>query len=107
MKYPIQDVSDADIAFPANVKKLMPPYNPELFEYKLPKKWRQLFTDWFYHGLEDLKFTPKEGVNEKLAIRHLKCIVGSFEPKHEHKVQAFVLLAEDWFDDVTYSLVKK
>ena len=100
---PIQDVTDADVAFPARVAHLMPAYADIPKEFKVDStKWNQLVTDWFFSGLTNLALTPKDGVDKTKALRHLKCILGSFEPKHEHKEAAVAYLLSEWFSDATW-----
>jgi len=42
--------------------------------------------------------TPKDGVDVKKAMRALKAALGSFEPKHEHKMAAVGYMLSQWFD---------
>ena len=42
----------------------------------------------------DVKADPVEGIDANMAFRHLGCINGSFEPKHEHKMAAAVCCAD-------------
>ena len=94
-----QEVSNADIVFPAGVRHLMPPLGGE----PGPSKKAINFVDiWFYIGVPGLKFSTKPGIDPKMAIRHMKCIMGSFQPKHEHKVEAVARLADMWFDEYTW-----
>jgi hypothetical protein len=52
---------------------------------------------WFYDGLEENELpAAKNGINQKEALRHLHTILGSFEPKHEHKCEAVTYLASLW-----------
>lgn len=101
---PIQDVTDIDVAFPASVSHLMPAYAdiPKPFKDG-STKWNQLATDWFFCGIKNLELTPKDGVDPTKALRHLKCIMGSFEPQHEHKEAAVAYLLSEWFTDVTWN----
>ncbi len=100
-----QVVSDIDIAFPASVSKLMVPYEdiPEDFrrERGEARKWVQLQQRWFFQGLpKETEFEPAEGIDAKVALRHLKAIMGSYEPKHEHKEACVAYLMSQWFSDV-------
>jgi len=104
----IQDVSDLEMAFPANVKHLMPPMEAIPREFQNGHTvWNRLMTDWFCVGLKDLKLTPKEGVDTQRALRHLKAIIGSFEPSHEHKEAAVAYLLSQWFTDATWKRAKQ
>lgn len=98
-----QKVDDLTLVFPADVRTLMPKHKDIPDAYPGMAKWIKFQQDWFYGGLEDVKFTPKEGINPKDAWRHLKAIQGSFQPKHEHKEAAIAYLASLWFEDVKYT----
>ena len=95
--FSIQDVSDIDIAFPAHVKHLMPEYETARAR-RVDPKWERLACDWFFTGLKELRLKPREGVDEQRALRHIRAIMGSFEPKHEHKMASIAFLLEEWFE---------
>ena len=108
-----QIIDDVTFAFPASVSHLMPSKDEEGYEiYR--KNWAnnnswgfKLFDDWFYNGLkEGAKFYPKEGIDSKQAIRHIRTIMASFEPSHEDKIAACAFLIEYWFDKVEYESKK-
>lgn len=87
-------VSDIEVAFPAKVRHLFPKNmgdNPS-------DEAEKFQMDWFFSGLVSEDLTPKDGINKTEAFRHLKCIQGSFEPKHEEKVRAVALLVDEWFE---------
>jgi hypothetical protein len=97
-------VADADVAYPTRVAEMMPKYEeiPAEFRTHRSNKWVQMQQDWFFRGLTNAKWTPKPGIDQRAALRHLAVIQGSWEPKHEHKEAAVAYLASLWFDDVTY-----
>src|SRR5258707_7634560 len=99
-----QEIDEITMAFPANVMHLMPPYD-DIPEYD--SKWEKLVSDWFFAGVRDLKLTPKEGIDQTKAFRHIKAILGSFEPKHEHKEAACAYLLSLWFDDAQWETGKR
>lgn len=111
MKEPImtpQEVSDVDIAFPAHVSHLMPKYAEIPEQYKRGGSWgNKLFSDMFFNGVKGLELTPKKDIDPKKAIRHIKCILGSFEPKHEHKEAAIAMLLEEWFESAKWEPIKE
>jgi hypothetical protein len=86
-----------EVAFPANVVgRLLPRWED------LPKEFRQDSTDychfvsrWFSVG-SSFKPKVKEGLDEQDVWRHLKACMGSFEPKHEHKVAGVAYLMSLW-----------
>ena len=112
-RFPIRDVSDVDLAFPASVKGFLPPYED------LPKDakgfrpageyaaWGRFVSDWFYRGLGSLELKPREGVDEAKALRHIKYVMGSWEPKHEHKMAGVVWLLHEWFESVERTVAKR
>lgn len=103
----IPEVSDLEIAFPADVMKFMPAMKDIPEEYPNAEKWDKLFSTWFYFGIKNATFTPKAGVDQVKALRAIKAIMGSFQPKHEHKTAAVAYLMSEWFDDVKYEAAKK
>lgn len=101
-----REVSDLEIAFPAHVMRLMPPYDEELEAWgdtPAAARWVQFQRDWFFRGFKPgATFTCQEGVDRVAALRQLKAIQGSYEPKHEHKELAVAYLASLFFSDVQY-----
>ena len=96
------DVNDLDMTF-GHIKGLMP--TREQMREQPP--WaRDLFAAWFYSGLESLKLTPKEGIDKAKAIRHIRTIMGSFEPKHEDKEAAVAYLLGEWFEPAEWKAKK-
>lgn len=107
MAIPIQEISDLDVVFPGNVAALMPKWEeiPEEFR-RGHGRWDDVVNDWFFHGLKNSQWTPKPGVDTNKALRHIKAILASFEPKHEHKTAAVAYLLSEWFENVTYEKAK-
>jgi len=97
-KYVVNDkLTRLDLAFPANVRHLMP--DPRT----LPERSRfdSLVSRWFFSGLPTgTDFKPRPGIDAGKALAHVKCILGSFEPKHEHKEAAVAFLLDHWFEDI-------
>jgi len=87
-----------------DMDKLMVPMAEIPAEFKnfnRPTKWNELQSTWFYSGLpKGTDFIAKEGIDGAVALRHLRTIQGSFEPKHEHKEACVAYLMSLWFDDV-------
>jgi len=86
------EVSDVDVAFPSQVRHLLPPGG----EAPTPKG-SQAAATWFYSGAEGLDLRAKEGINARRALRHISCILGSYELKHEVKMHAVAVLLDMWF----------
>ena len=96
-----KELTNAEVAF-GRIDGLMPPYKGlEEFDCytRGTKSWgRTLFTDWFYSGIKNLDLKPREGIDKDKALRHIKAIMQSFEPSHEHKVAACSYLFEKWVE---------
>jgi hypothetical protein len=92
-------ISDLDAAFPTNVSRLMPRYEdiPVMFKSS-SNEWAQLASMLFFEGGKGVLLTPRPGINTTTAIRHVRAILASFEPKHEHKEAAVAFLLSKWFE---------
>jgi hypothetical protein len=98
-------VDAVTMAFPASVVgTLLPPNDviPEEFHrnwFNGGDVWTKTVNRWFGEGLSDWQsFKPKDGIEANLAWRHLKACMGSYEPKHEHKVAGVAWLMSRWFE---------
>jgi len=99
MKYQVKDV------ICGNVDELMPAYEEIPREFKEGNtKWNRVFSDWFFRGLKNAKFKPKDGIDTEKALWHIKDIMDSSQPGHLHKEAACAYLMSEWFDDVTYEM---
>jgi hypothetical protein len=107
--YPVKETTGLDTAFgPKNIRDFMPKeadIPKEFYEYN-GTKWNKLFSDWFFTGLSSLELTPKEGVDKRKALAHIKTIMVSFEPQHEDKEAACAFLLSEWFEDATWAAKK-
>lgn len=90
------EVSDALLAFPARVLGLMPAVGEIPKEFKRLNPWSPFFARVFTKGFENISFVMADGVGGNAAYRHLAAILGSYEPKHEHKEAAFTYLCSLW-----------
>lgn len=90
-------VSDVDIAFGGKAMEILPPVSaiPKEF-HNYSNEWNRFVSGWFFGGLKRYP-VPREGVDFGLALRNLACVIGSFEPKHEHKEAGAAYLASLWF----------
>ncbi len=107
--FAIADLTPVEAAFPTRVDHLMPKYEDipkEFRNWNRPHKWNKVVSDWFYCGLKNAQWKPKEGVDTKKALIHIRSVLGSWEPKHEHKEAGVAFLLNEWFDDVTYDKAK-
>src|SRR5688572_22480237 len=64
-------------------------------------------SSWFMSGAEGAEngiklkgvvYTAKEGVNAAKALSAIKAVLGSWSPKHEHKIAACGYMLHEWFD---------
>lgn len=104
--FTLQDIDAATLVFPANVSHLMPAYGkiPDEFKRSSGTKWNDLFSKWFFGGVKGLRFVRKPGVDDataEKALRQIRCVMGSYEPKHEHKEAACAYMLSRFFDDYT------
>jgi hypothetical protein len=105
---PIPTLSEIDVAF-GSVKH-MPKYEdiPESFRRYHGDVHVDAIESWFYHGgtieapdtlkLKSGSFKARTGVDFSGALRAIKAILGSFEPKHEHKIAGCAFLLSEWFE---------
>jgi len=103
-------VDPITVAFPAEALSRMPNWEtiPEEFKDRYSdNKWRRFVADWFFHGIIALKIDLKDGIDKDIAWSHLQSIIGSFEPKHEHKEAAVAYLASLWFNEIKYEIRAK
>lgn len=94
------EVDAVTMAFPAGVRHLMPAQSEIPDEFHHGNNWgNRLFADWFYSGIKSLDgLVPRDGIDKTKALRHIKTVMGSFEPKHEHKESAVAYLFDKWFE---------
>ncbi len=98
-----QEIDDATFIFPAGVTSLMPDMADIPEDINTGRsKWCRVTSDWFFCGLRDVKWTPKKGIDQTKALRHIGAILGSYEPKHEDKEAVVAYLLSQWFEDVSY-----
>jgi len=98
--FKVIEIDDVTMAFPADIMHLMPKYCDIPDEFKNGyTEWNKIFANWFYCGIKMIKVVPKEGIDKAKAIRHITAIMGSYEPKHEHKEAAVSYLLSQWFDE--------
>jgi len=105
--FEIQEVGFAEIAFGSRAMELMPKYDEIPKEYKHGDTlWNKLFNDWFFLGVKNLEIKPKQDVDKNKALKHIKAIMGSFEPPHGHKEAGVAFLMSEWFQDATWEKAK-
>ena len=105
---PVPDLKSSEIVFGCNLG-WVPKYEDIPEDHKRGyssdpkvKKMNSLMNSWFFCGLKSLKLTPKKGVDEEKAKLAIHALMGSYEPKHEHKEAAVTYLLCEWFDDAEF-----
>lgn len=105
----VPDLDPASVVF-GNVKHM--PKMADIPEEFL-KRRNNPFTDavsyWFFGGarfkdgvltVDGKSFRAKDGVDGKKAIVAIQAVLGSFEPKHEHKEAACGFMLSEWFEPI-------
>ena len=100
-----KDVGNLEMAFGGDMGKLLPSMKDIPAEFYMfgTAKECEIISEWFFEGLpKETKFIPKNGIDEKIALRHIIAILKSWEPKHEHKMAACAYLLNLWFEDIRF-----
>lgn len=103
----IPELTGADVVF-GNVKHMPKMADiPEIFHRRNGTQFNDAVSMWFFKGgkrdgrsitIGSKTFTAKEGVDATKALSAIKAVLGSFEPKHEHKMAACAYMLSEWFD---------
>lgn len=95
------EIDRVDMIFGGSAMKILPPMEeiPEEFQNR-NNPWNQWASEWFCQGLSGFPNT-KEGIEEGAALSNLKCVMGSYSPKHEHKIAGVAYLASLWLESTT------
>lgn len=96
------EISAVELAFPADVRRLMPPREeiPEEFKFGRANPWTDLMGVMFFEGANLGFLVPRAGFDKIKALRHIRAVLGSFQPKHEHKSETVAYLMSLWFEDL-------
>lgn len=105
MEVPTMD--RVDVAF-GNIKH-MPKYDalPEQFKDWHRNEHCEAISSWFYRGaksspngieLDGKQYVARPGVEAGKALAAIKAVLGSFAPKHEHKIAACGFMLNEWFE---------
>lgn len=104
---PAENITDVELAFPANGVSRLPAWDRIPKEYQDQNHPRCNTVEvWFGMGLKMNKIVPKKGIDQIKAFRHLKAIMGSYEPKHEHKIAGVAYLIDQWFEKFDVEVAK-
>jgi len=102
------EVTESELTFPTSVERFMPPDLAGLRrDRKVSRSWDKFVGQWFYVGADAKLLIPKPGIDKAVALRHLKYIMHSYEPKHEDKVTAVAYLMGEWFEPLKDDMTKK
>ena len=99
-----EEIDDATLVFPASVSHLMPTWADIPAEFKDmhgTNPWTKIAMAWFFSGLNPkVEFHANPGYDPQKAYRHLAAIMGSWEPKQEHKLASVAYLMSIWFKKI-------
>lgn len=99
------ELSGLELAFgpKGGIKTLLPPMSEIPVEFQRSRNaWNDVVSRWFFGGLKKSEvdsWKAKEGVDKDKALKHVKCALMSFEPKHEHKKAGCAYLLNLWFEN--------
>ena len=93
-----KEVDDITLAFPARVVgTYLPPISEIPDEFVRGKsEWCKIVSNLFFKGGSLPSVKP--GIDAAKAKRHLMTVLGSFEPKHEHKEAGAAWLMSMWYE---------
>lgn len=96
-----QEVTDLEVAFPAHALEKMPAEKDIPDDYPYRRDWARFVQLWFFRGWpaaeEHFWIYKHPEIDGEKAMRHIRMILGSYEPKHEHKEAAAAWLMSRWF----------
>lgn len=97
------EITDAQLAFPANVIGTLLPVKDEIpKEFFGSTPYGTLAHELFYRGfVEKSDLQLREGLYPEKVHRHISACLGSYEPKHEHKMAGVAYLLSLWFEPIT------
>ena len=99
-----KDVSEAHLVFGGNVTGEFLPERSEIPRefFDSHNKWASFVSNMFFRGWDgaDPVLIRKPDVDADVAFRHIRTVVGSWEPKHENKIAGAAYLLSLWFADV-------
>lgn len=93
-------ISDVELAFPAHViGKLLPEWSAIPAEFREQQSpWCHIAANAFSGVNSKVEIALRPGIDRNLATRHLRACMGSYEPKHEHKIAGVAYLLSLWFE---------
>ncbi len=95
------EVSKEDVILGGDMGKLLPKWDDIPKEFKDGSHpYCDMVSTLFFSGGRFKRIVAKDGFDAALAFSHIKAILVSFEPKHEHKEAACAYLFDLWFEKV-------
>jgi hypothetical protein len=98
---PREHITALEVAFgPRNLSEWLPSYESIPEDFKRGRgPYCKATSRWFFQGLPKGALVAKPGINTTMALGHLKAVLGSFAPKHEHKEAGVAYLMSLWFEE--------
>ncbi|KAG1454112.1 hypothetical protein G6F57_015579 [Rhizopus arrhizus] len=97
----IPELSDVDMAF--GTTQGLPAYDRIPVEFRDSRtQWNNLVSKIFFTGVKGLQFTAHPGVDGNAAYKHVRALLASWEPKHEHKEAGVAYLMSQYFKSATW-----
>jgi hypothetical protein len=100
---PPPEITDVDVAFPSHAMDWLPAWEDIPEEFKgSGNPWAQKVGYWFFKGPEEAwigRIVPKEGIDRNKALKVIQACLGSYAPKHEHKIAGTAYMLATWFTD--------
>lgn len=107
------EISDASLAFPADALDYMPKWDdiPDDFQRltEVSVEWYSFAGTWFtrgigseYTGFLCTQIDDETRLDGETVTRQISAILGSYAPKHEHKMAAVAYLLSLWIDSAVY-----
>jgi hypothetical protein len=92
--------TSADLAFgPSKISDFLPSMKeiPERFKRHYDP-FVELASKIFFLGGSVQSWQTKPGIDKAQALNHFRAVLGSFEPKHEHKAAGCGYMLASWFE---------
>jgi hypothetical protein len=97
-----QIVTDVDIAFGGNIDNLLPPLSEIPTEFTEGwTKWNQLAEDLLFDRPLTGTISDREGIDVYVAARHIRAILKSYKPDHDHKIAGAAFLLSKFYEDIS------
>lgn len=104
----IPEISDVDLEY-GNIKWLPKKDEIPITYWNNRTKWHELYADYAYKGVKNLKITPKAGLDSsdvKKAWRAIRAVAALGRHDFAYKEAAVAYACSQWFDDVSWDPVE-